>query len=84
MVKLVKGFIKNRSTYLVFRVDIFEICDDVISEKLSQGFVLTLEQVEEQLQQVRQRQQVLVTQQNECTTERHTHILKFKHKTLLL
>ena len=79
--EMLKGFIKTtQSSYLVLRVDIFEVCDDVISKKLSQGFVLTLEQVEEQLQQVGQRQQVLVTQQNECTTERHTHILKFKEK----
>jgi hypothetical protein len=55
--------------YLVFGVDVFEVRDDVIAKKLSQRFVLAFEKVEEQLEQVREGQQVLVAQQNQCSTE---------------
>ena len=65
--------------YLVFCVNVLEVRDDVISQKLPQRFVLTLQQVEEQLQQVGQGQQVLVTQQNQSPAERHSHILKIKN-----
>ena len=59
----------------MFGVNVFEVRDDVITKKLSQRFVLTFEKVEEQLEQVREGQQVLVAQQNQCTAERHSHVL---------
>ena len=43
-----------KSVHLVLGIDVLEVRNDVIAKKLSQGLVLTLQQVEEQLKQDKQ------------------------------
>ncbi len=47
----------------------------MITQKLSQGFVLALQQVEEQLEKVGELEQVLVSQKHQGSAKRHPHIL---------
>ena len=43
-----------KSVHLVLGIDVLEVRDDVIAKKLSQGLVLTLQEIEEQLKQEKQ------------------------------